>query len=176
MHPALSAMSLRAKEKPCVFSCVSQAIGAVSLEAPVVLQASACLPRLCVQAILIHRAQVWAEQWSVNTEPVWILVWEQSQVASVKRKPSIPWLGAGGLEKQPLCVSLSSWLWLECSRPPIHPAWHAVLRELASASPSPGSIQQGIHIHTAAGALLTATGYSGHQCPCWCGVPSGFTC
>jgi hypothetical protein len=72
----------------------------------------------------------------------------------------------------PLCLMKFVPLWPECGRL-IHPAWCALWRELASAPPSPGSIQQGMHIQAVAGALLTATGYSEHHCPCWCGVPVG---
>lgn len=34
-------------------------------------------------------------------EPDWILLWEQSQIGSLRRKPSIPWLGVGGLKGSP---------------------------------------------------------------------------
>lgn len=174
MHPAHSAVSLRDKGKTCLFSCVPQAIGTVSLEVSIALQASACLPRLCVQGVLIHGAQVWSEQWSVNMEPAWILLWEQGQRGSLRRKRSIPWLGVGGFERQPLCGSWSSCLCGQnvagCFTLP------GCRVEGDGFSTSVPGLQQAMYIHAVAGTLLTATGYSEHQCPCQCGVPGGFTC
>lgn len=85
LHPAHSAVSLKPEEKACLFPCVLQAVGADSLDVPRVLPASACLPGLCVQGLLIHGDQVWAEQWSVNVEPVWICCGTEPSRASEEK-------------------------------------------------------------------------------------------